>query len=115
MMIEARMLPSDQVVLDVVDGRFDEDGLIRDDLQCCTSLGSVAWIACEALLHVLRRRDRVLAGLFGDDQRDGRHAIEPRGGLRLLVAVFGIADIADLDDVAVAIDDRDLIELRRRR
>ena len=77
-----------------------------------TSFGRVAPISLQALLHFAGGLDGVLAGLLGDDQRDGGHAVEAGGGARLLVAVLGEADVGDLDDVAVAVGDGDLVELR---
>ena len=67
----------------------------------------------KALFHILRRCDRVLTRLFRYHERDGGYTIEPRRGRGLLIAVFGVTYITDLDDVAIAVGDRDFIELRR--
>ena len=66
----------------------------------------------QALLDFVRGGDGVLAGLLGDHEGDGGHAIEARGTAGLFVAVLGIADVAHFHDVAVAGGDGDLVELR---
>ena len=75
-------------------------------------MGSSGGDFLQPLFDFVGGGDGVLAGLLGDDQRDGGDAIEAGGGARLLVAVFGVADVGDLDDVAVAVGDGDLVELR---
>ena len=111
MMTDARMLPSIRWCWMESDGRFDEDRLIADDLRVHI-FRQRGRDLLQPVFDIARRGDGVLAGLLRHDQRYCRNAVEPRRGHRLLVAVFGVADIADLHDIAVAVGDRDLVELR---
>jgi len=100
------------MVLDAVDGGDDEDGLIGNDARV-NVFGERALDFGEAFLNVSGGGDGIFAGLLGDDEGDGRDAIKARRCGGLFIAVFGIADIANLDDVAVAIGDGDFVELLR--
>ena len=96
-------------MIDVADGGFNEDGLIRDD----------------AHLHVFGQRllnlfhagadaggsgDGVFAGLLGDEQGDRRDTIEACGSAGFFITILGIADVIDADNVGALGGDGDLIE-----
>src|ERR1019366_3269879 len=101
----------DEVLADGTDCGLNESRLVADDLGRDVFRQPGAH-HLETVFDVIGRGDSVLSGLLGDDQCHGGHAIEARGRHRLFVTVFAVADVADLDDIAVAVRDGDLIELR---
>ena len=76
-----------------------------------TSLGSAAEISCRRCFDFVGGGDGVFAGLLGDHQGNGGHAIETGGATGLFITVFGVTDVADLDDIAVSVGHSDLVEL----
>ena len=64
-------------MFDRIDCRFDEDGLVANDLRFNIPRQTRRDLF-QTLLHLVSGRDRVLAGLFRYHQRDGRNTIQSR-------------------------------------
>src|ERR1035437_101579 len=101
----------DQVLLDLIHGGLDKDGLIADHLRPDIRRQRSGNLL-EPLFDRLGGGNRIHAALFGYDQGYRRDTIEAGGGPRFLIAVFRPADIRHLHHVAVARGHGDLVELR---
>ena len=96
--------------LDVLERAADESRLIADRLHAHTGRQGAA-NHVQPLQHVIDNVHRVRAGLFLDQQRDRRLAVQPGGAPDLLHRVDDAPDIAERDDGTPARRDDDPVEV----
>ena len=84
----------DQMLLDRTQRILDKDRVVADDTHLVT-----LWQRCFDLFQrfdLAGDGDGILAGLFRNDQRDGRLAVQAGLGADLFAAVLGVAEVLDL-------------------
>ena len=103
----------DQMLLDSVERVFDKDRVVADDAHLKSGRQRLFDLG-EAGLDLTRNGDRILAGLFRNDQRHGRHTVQAGLGTRFLGAVLDVAEVLDLDLIVTAGRDDDVVKLLGR-
>ena len=106
----AKKLPEDQVLLHLLDGAPDEDGLVDGDVQ--------GHPRREGLVDLLDLRlDRVddghgvRPGLLLDPHPHGRDAVEAGDGAPLLHPVLRLPDVPEADGGALVVGDDQVVEI----
>ena len=107
----ARIEPTIEVLLDVVDRRFDEVGRVADDAQRRSRAAAPPCSSSSRSLTAVDDLDGVGARLPADLQEHRAGAVDVGDGVGIGLAVFDARDVGDPDRVAVLLADDDVVEL----